>query len=41
LSERTLAWDDKDVNIDWPIKKPILSNKDKNLGLGLNEFLNL
>jgi len=40
-SERTLAWDDKDVNIDWPIKKPILSNKDKNLGLGLNEFLNL
>jgi len=41
LSEKTLAWDDKDVNIDWPIKKPILSNKDKNLGLGLNEFLNL
>ena len=41
LSERTLAWDDKDVNIDWPIKKPILSNKDKNLGLSLNEFLNL
>jgi len=41
LSEKTLAWDDKDVNIDWPIKKPILSNKDKNLGLGLNDFLNL
>ena len=41
LSERTLAWDDKDVNIDWPIKKPILSNKDKNLALSLNEFLNL
>ena len=41
LSEKTLAWDDKDVNIDWPIKKPILSNKDKNLGLSLNEFLNL
>ena len=41
LSERTLAWNDKDVNVNWPIKKPILSNKDKNLGLGLNEFLNL
>jgi len=39
LSEKTLAWDDKIVNINWPIKKPILSHKDKNFGLGLNEFL--
>mgnify|MGYP001185846153 CR=1 FL=1 len=40
-SEKTLRWDDPDVNIKWPIKKPILSNKDKNLGLSLNEFFNL
>ena len=25
----TIAWDDKDINIEWPIKKPILSKKDK------------
>ena len=38
-SEKTLRWDDPDVNIKWLIKKPILSNKDKNLGLSLIEFL--
>ncbi|WP_415321776.1 dTDP-4-dehydrorhamnose 3,5-epimerase [Candidatus Pelagibacter sp. Uisw_092] len=40
-SEKTLSWDDPDVNIKWLIKKPILSDKDKNLGLSLNEFYNL
>ena len=40
-SERTLRWNDPDVNIKWLIKKPILSNKDKNLGLNLNEFYSL
>jgi len=40
-SEKTLSWDDPDVNIKWPIKRPILSNKDKNLGLSLIEFFNL
>ena len=39
LSEKTLAWNDKIVNINWPIKTPILSHKDKNFGLGLNDFL--
>lgn len=29
-SEKTLSWNDKKVKINWPIKKPILSNKDKN-----------
>ena len=29
-AERTLAWNDKSINIKWPIKKPILSDKDKN-----------
>jgi dTDP-4-dehydrorhamnose 3,5-epimerase len=29
-SEKTLRWNDPDLNINWTIKKPILSNKDKN-----------
>ena len=36
--ERTLRWDDFDINIKWNIKKPVLSKKDKNLGLSLNYF---
>jgi dTDP-4-dehydrorhamnose 3,5-epimerase len=40
-SEKTLSWNDNIVNIKWPIKKPLLSNKDKNLGLSLKEFYNL
>ena len=36
-SERTISWDDKNLNIKWPIKKPILSEKDKK-GLILTEF---
>ena len=37
-SEKTLSWDDQNINIKWPVKKPILSDKDKNLGLSLKEF---
>ena len=37
-SEKTLKWNDKDINIKWKIKKPILSNKDKNLGINLKDF---
>jgi len=29
-SEVSLRWDDPDINIDWGIKDPILSEKDKN-----------
>jgi dTDP-4-dehydrorhamnose 3,5-epimerase len=36
--ERTLSWNDLDVKIKWPIKNPILSHKDKNLGLLLKNF---
>jgi len=39
--ERTLSWNDKDVKIKWPVKKPILSHKDENLGLSLNKFYGL
>tara|TARA_B100000780_G_C21102263_1_gene444889 strand:- start:938 stop:1450 length:513 start_codon:yes stop_codon:yes gene_type:complete len=36
-SEITLKWDDKDLKIKWPIKKPILSKKDR-LGIALSEY---
>jgi dTDP-4-dehydrorhamnose 3,5-epimerase len=36
-TETTVAWNDKSINIKWPIKKPILSEKDK-LGLSLDYF---
>jgi len=36
-SETTLRWDDKSVNIKWPIKKPLLSKKDQN-GKSLDFF---
>ena len=39
--ERILSWNDSDVKIKWPIKKPILSHKDENLGLSLTEFYDL
>jgi len=38
-SEKTISWDDKNINIKWPIKKPILSVKDKN-GLSLIDYEN-
>ena len=36
--ERTLIWNDSSVKIKWPLKKPILSTKDKYNGLKLNEI---
>ncbi len=31
--DRAIAWDDPELNIEWGIKKPILSNKDMNAPL--------
>tara|TARA_B100001059_G_C17826889_1_gene581966 strand:+ start:2414 stop:2926 length:513 start_codon:yes stop_codon:yes gene_type:complete len=36
-SEVTLKWNDKDLKIKWPIKKPILSKKDR-LGIPLSDY---
>jgi len=38
-TERTLAWNDKSINVKWPIKNPILSFKDKN-GIDLKSLKN-
>ena len=37
-SETTLHWRDQKVKIKWPIKKPILSKKDRFNGLKLHEI---
>jgi dTDP-4-dehydrorhamnose 3,5-epimerase len=39
-SEKIISWNDPDININWFTKKPVLSKKDKNLGLSLIEFYN-
>ena len=36
-SEKTIKWNDKNLNINWPIKKPILSKKDA-LGINFLDF---
>ena len=36
-TEITLKWNDKDLKIKWPTKKPILSKKD-HLGIALSEY---
>lgn len=37
-SEGTIKWDDPDININWPTKKPILSNRDQN-GRSFQQYL--
>lgn len=39
-SEKTINWNDNNLKIMWPKKKPILSKKDK-FGLSLNEYKKL
>ena len=36
-SETTIRWDDPHLKINWKIKKPLLSDKDKN-GLNFSDF---
>ena len=36
--EKTIIWNDPDINIKWPCKRPILSNKDMT-GLSLKDFI--
>ena len=36
-SEITLKWNDKDLKIKWPVKNPILSEKDR-LGIMLSDY---
>ena len=36
-SETTIKWNDEKLNIKWPIKKPILSKKDK-YGINFSDF---
>tara|TARA_B100001093_G_C26625330_1_gene926501 strand:+ start:186 stop:707 length:522 start_codon:yes stop_codon:yes gene_type:complete len=38
ISEIGILWNDKDIGIKWPIKKPIISSKDKN-NLSFKDFL--
>ena len=39
-NEKTLSWNDPKINIKWPIKKPILSKKDKFSDLTLDKLIN-
>jgi dTDP-4-dehydrorhamnose 3,5-epimerase len=36
-SEKTIKWNDKNLNIKWPIKNPILSKKDA-IGINFKDF---
>ena len=39
--EKTLAWNDPVINIKWPVKKPVLSDKDKNKSQSSRELFKL
>ena len=38
--ERSIKWNDKDLNINWGIKKPILSKRDRS-ATTLKDFIKL
>ena len=37
-AERSLAWNDPDVNVPWPVRDPILSDRDRTSGMSLKEY---
>jgi len=37
-AEQSIAWNDPDIDIDWPIKDPTLSNRDQK-GISLQDYL--
>jgi dTDP-4-dehydrorhamnose 3,5-epimerase len=37
-AESTVAWNDPDINVQWPIAEPILSARDRN-GMSLQQYL--
>ncbi len=36
-SEGTVAWNDPDVGVEWPVARPVLSNRDQN-GMSLKQY---
>ena len=37
--KKLLQWNDPDININWPINKPIMSHKDKNNSQSFKNYL--
>lgn len=37
-SERAIRWNDPDIDIDWGVKNPIISEKDQNQSIYLKDF---
>jgi dTDP-4-dehydrorhamnose 3,5-epimerase len=38
-AEKTLAWDDEEIGIAWPVKNPILSDRDRNAGMSFKDYV--
>jgi dTDP-4-dehydrorhamnose 3,5-epimerase len=38
-AEKTLAWDDEEVGISWPVKNPILSDRDREMGTSFRDYV--
>lgn len=38
-AEKTLAWDDPDIGVPWPVKNPSLSTRDRETGMSFCDYL--
>jgi len=38
-ADAAIAWDDPDIGIPWPVKEPILSDRDRQKGVRLKDYL--